>query len=396
MRRVMFVSLVLAASCLSLRAQDVLMGGVASPRIFLETTNSAQSTFVDLAHPANGAGSLTHAVVRLFGICNPAFRIKFIRPNGTNLNVFAERGPFATSSTAGGLNDVALSPAVTVQPGDLLGVTTLPGSCLFPIFSASPREVLIRVNGDPAVGTNLTGISYVFGQGIDARASTSISVVGAVIPAAGAAAGVGNSQFKTDVQLSNNTFGLETGRFIYHRAQVAGASSDPFLAYSVPANSSVLISDVVGKMGLSGVGSIDIVGAVGDLPVASVRVYTDGGADGTSGFTEEVFPPDLALRTNDYVVLQPPADLTKFRMNVGVRTLGQGATISVNGGPPKSYPATWFEQVGLSAFLANGPASTTGFTTISVSAGSLFIYASTTDNKTNDSAIKFLNTATNQ
>jgi hypothetical protein len=40
--------------------------------------------------------------------------------------------------------------------------------------------------------------------------------------------------------------------------------------------------------------------------------------------------------------------------------------------------------------------ASTGFTTISVSAGSLFIYASTTDNKTNDSAIKFLSTATNQ
>jgi hypothetical protein len=183
---------------------------------------------------------------------------------------------------------------------------------------------------------------------------------------------------------------------IYHRAQVAGTSSDPFLAYSVPANSSILITDVVGKMGLSGVGSIDIVAAVGDLPVASVRLYTDGGVDGTSGFTEEVFPPDLALRTNDYVILQPPTDLVKFRMNVGVRTLGQGATISINGGAPKSYPPTWFEQVGLSAFLANGSASTTGFTTISVSAGNLFIYASTTDNKTNDSVIKFLSTATNQ
>jgi hypothetical protein len=79
-----------------------------------------------------------------------------------------------------------------------------------------------------------------------------------------------------------------------------------------------------------------------------------------------------------------------------VRTLGQGATISINGGAPKSYPPTWFEQVELSAFLANGSASTTGFTTISVSAGNLFIYASTTDNKTNDSAIKFLSTATNQ
>jgi len=398
MRRVTLLSIVLlVVSALSLRAQDVLMGGISSPRIFLENLNSSQTTFVDLAHPANGAGSLTHAVVRMFGPCNPAFRLKFIRPSGTNLNVFAERGPFAITGSAQALNDVALSPPVNVQPGDLLGVTSLGGStCLLPTFNASPREVLIRVSGDPAVGTNLTGISYMFGQGMDARASTGLTVVGAVIPAAGAATGVGNSQFKTDVQLSNNTFALETGRFIYHRAQVAGTSSDPSLAYSIPANSSVLISDIVGKMGLSGVGSIDIVAAVGDLPVASVRVYTDGGADGTSGFTEEVFPPDFALRTNDYVMLQPPADLTKFRMNVGVRTMSQGATISVNGGPLKSYPPNYFEQVGLSTFIANGPSSTTGFTTISVTAGSLFIYASTTDNKTNDSAIKFLSNATNQ
>src|SRR4051794_24078622 len=372
MRRATFLSIViLVATSLPLSAQDVIMGGVASPRIFLASQQPDQATFVDLAHPANAAGSLTHALVRIFGPCPPAFRLKFIRPSGTNLNVFAERGPFGVANVAGGLNDAVLNPPVTVQAGDLLGVAYIAAAspnCLLPIFNASPREVMIRVSGDPAVGTNLTGISYLLGQSIDARATTSISVVGAIIPAAGAATGVGNSQFKTDVQLSNNTFALETGRFIYHRAQVSGTGSDPSLAYSVPANSSVLITDVVGKMGLSGVGS---------------------------GFTEEVFPPDLALRTNDYVVLQPPADLTKFRMNVGVRTLGQGATISING-VPKSYPPNYFEQVGLSAFVGNGASSTTGFTTIAVTNGSLFIYASTTDNKTNDSAIKFLKISTNQ
>src|SRR3954468_13402503 len=400
MRRATLLSiLIVVASSLPLSAQDVIMGGVASPRIFLASQQPDQATFVDLAHPANAAGSLTHALVRIFGPCPPAFRLKFIRPSGTGLNVFAERGPFGVANVAGGLNDAVLNPAVTVQAGDLLGVAyiaTASPNCLLPIFNASPREVLMRASGDPAVGTNLTGISYLLGQSIDARATTSTTVVGAIIPAAGAAPGVNNSQFKTDVQLSNDTFALETGRFIFHRAQVSGTGSDPFLAYSVPANSSVLISDVVGKMGLSGVGSIDIAAAVGDLPVATVRVYTDGGADGTSGFTAEVVPPALARPANDCVVLQPPADLTKFRMNVGVRTLGQGATISVNGGPPKSYPPTYFEQVGLATFLANGGASTTGFTTIAVTDGSLFIYASTTDTKTNDSAVKFLRIATNQ
>jgi hypothetical protein len=398
MRRAMFLAIVVAGFCLPISAQDVLMGGIAAPRSFTQLITSGPVTYVDLARPANGAGSLTHAVVRWFNSCTPAFRLKFIRPSGTNLNVFAERGPFGSASALNTLNDIALNPPVTVQRGDLIGVTYIATSttCLLPVISSSPREVLIRVNGDPAVGTNLTGISYEFGQGIDVRASTSISVVGAIIPAAGAATGVGNSQFKTDVQLSNNTFVLETGRFIYHRAQVPGTSSDPFLAYSVPSGASVLISDVVGKMGISGVGSIDIMPSAGDLPVASVRVYTDGGPDGTSGFTEEVFPPDLALRANDYVALQPPADQAKFRMNVGVRTLGEGATISVGDSPAKSYPANYFEQVPLSTFIGNTPIPASGFIGISITAGRLFIYASTTDNKTNDSAIKFLSTSNNQ
>src|SRR3954462_5717125 len=151
MRRATLLSiLIVVATSLPLSAQDVTMGGVACPRIFLASQQPDQATFVDLAHPANAAGSLTHAVVRIFGPCTPAFRLKFIRPSGTNQNVFAERGPFAAVSVAGGLNDVALNPAVTVQAGDLLGVAYIATSspnCLLPIFNASPREVLLRASG---------------------------------------------------------------------------------------------------------------------------------------------------------------------------------------------------------------------------------------------------------
>src|SRR3954451_15226250 len=99
MRRATLLSiLIVVATSLPLSAQDVIMGGVASPRIFLASQQSDQATFVYLAPPANAAGSLPHAVVRIFGPCTPTFRLSFTRPSRANLNVFAERGPFAAVS----------------------------------------------------------------------------------------------------------------------------------------------------------------------------------------------------------------------------------------------------------------------------------------------------------
>lgn len=286
--------------------------------------------------------------------------------------------------------NMALSPPVDVQRGDLLGVSVIGNCGGLPLTNGSAHDITLRFPSNPSVGTNLTGGSLEFGVSFDARASTSITVVGGIIVGAGSARGDANSLFKTDVQLTNNTFVPAIGRFVFHPAGVAGSSSDPFLGWNVPATQSVSITDVVGRMGLSGLGSIDVVAAVGDMPVMTVRVYSDNGVQGTAGFTEEVFPTDAALRKDDFVPFAAPADPTNFRMNIGVRTLGAGATIRLGDGPDRVYPANYFRQFSLSEFSGvTNPVANQAFT-VTVFSGSLFIYVSTTDNRTNDSSIQFL------
>jgi hypothetical protein len=62
----------------------------------------------------------------------------------------------------------------------------------------------------------------------------------------------------------------------------------------------------------------------------------------------------------------------------------------------EKLPGEYFEQFALSTFLGSDVPPTASVIVVNVTAGSLFMYASTTDNKTNDSAIKFLTIPTNQ
>ena len=118
-------------------------------------------------------------------------------------------------------------------------------------------------------------------------------------------------------------------------------------------------------MGLSGLGSMDVTTTSGPPPVVTARVYTDNGPDaGTFGFYEDLIAPGDALHGGDAASFTLPGDTANFRVNVGVRTLGAGAQISVNYYEPsggaiqgqtqfKSYAANYFEQVGISAFVSN-------------------------------------------
>src|SRR6185436_18129362 len=95
-----------------------------------------------------------------------------------------------------------------------------------------------------------------------------------------------------------------------------------------------------------------------------------------------------------------PADVTNFRMNVGVRTFDAGATIEISAsnaggslyvpGFTRSYPANYFEQPTLANFLNGAAPVANGFVTVRVTSGSAIVYASTTDNRTNDSSVRFV------
>jgi hypothetical protein len=201
-----------------------------------------------------------------------------------------------------------------------------------------------------------------------------------ILPVVGSAQGGQGSFFRTAVQMYNPKASAISGKIVFHPQAVSGSASDPSFPYSIPAGKTIVFADLLPAMGIAGgLGTADLVADAG----SALRVVNDGGAAGTSGFSLDSMPSGDALRQGDTGVLLAPADLSKFRFNVGVRTLDQGAAMNVTVRPP-----TFFRQTGASDFL--GGFALTGGETISIELtnGSLFVYGATTDNVTNDPSVQ--------
>ncbi|HEV2720032.1 MAG TPA: hypothetical protein VG323_08440 [Thermoanaerobaculia bacterium] len=217
----------------------------------------------------------------------------------------------------------------------------------------------------------------------------------------GSTAGNLGSFFRTSVQLYNSKSTTVSGKLVFHTANVSGGSGDPSMTFSLGAGKTITYPDLLPAMGISsGIGTLDIVSDPDSpLPVALVRVFNDAGALGTSGLTEDTFRAEDALGAGDTGVLIGPADATKFRLNIGVRTLSNGATITftvrdkdgvvVKTISDKAFDPTWFRQFG-SAELLGGYTLQGGETiTVAVTAGNAIVYGATTDNVTQDPSVEF-------
>jgi hypothetical protein len=159
------------------------------------------------------------------------------------------------------------------------------------------------------------------------------------------------------------------------------------------------VPDLLPVMGVaSGLGSLDVYFAVGETRklATTFRVYDDGGAAGTSGFNEDLVPFNGVTPSGATLLLICPPDPTLFRFNVGVRTLGDGATIvatlrdksgALVKAVTKDYPPNFFQQTTLDSFL--GGAGVAGNETLSlqITAGEAVVYGATADNRTNDSSM---------
>jgi hypothetical protein len=372
-----------------------------------EYSANSPSTYVDLSHPATGNGTLTSVTFRWSGPtagCSNNVKVKTVRmSNGFQFTVVAERGPFTPSGTytpSGEVSTFVLSPGIPVQAGDLLAMTQLQQANCSGISLAfsEPGNIVAQWGADLQTGT-ATVPTLKRGFTLNARASSDASVLVGVLAAVGSASGNFGSSFKTDVQIMNVDTTLSAGKLVFHPAGRSGIDSDPSLSFSMNGFGKVVFSDVVAKMGLSGVGSMDVISSEGVPPVVTTRVYNDMGAGGTNGFVEPMLDPNEALVSYEQASLQLPADPVNFRMNVGVRTLAAGATIAFdvidnNTGTSsvfitKTYPPNYFEQVSASALTNVATLPANGSVYFEVEAGSAIVYASTTDNRTNDSAIAF-------
>lgn len=363
-------------------------------------------TIVDLAHPATVSGNLTTATVRWYAqslpSCTGAFKIKILRRAGVvpvdpDFTVVAERGPFDSRS---GYVTVALSPPVAVQPNDLIAISQIKEGCGGTgVSEAGPGDSYLQIDADVSGSGTLAGIRLA-GAIIDLRASGDANVVDEVIAAGGAVQGAFGSFFRTSLQLTNIDLSASVaGKIVFHPAGVPASPSDISMSYSLTGGATVSYPDIVAAMGGAGLGSLDVVTNASAAPLATVRVFDDQGATaGTKGFTEEALPPGAAMRKGERLSLTIPADLTNYRVNAGIRSLDDGAeiTISTYGPegssiylrPAKSYPANYFEQTTLATFLDTAPPAG-GMAVIQVVSGSAIVYWSTTDNRTNDSSIQF-------
>ena len=222
----------------------------------------------------------------------------------------------------------------------------------------------------------------------------------AIIPVVGSTPGaLGQAFFRTSVQLHNPGTTRMTGRLVYHPAGASASSTDSALLYVLDPGETRAIPDLLPAMGLTGLGSLDVVPDTGTAtPLFVVRVFNDAGAAGTTGFTEEAVKPADALVAGERGFLIAPPDAALYRFNVGVRTLGSGATLAITARNAagtvtrtltRTYPPNYFEQRDSASFLNGAAVAANESITIQVVSGSAIVYGATVDNRTNDPSLQF-------
>jgi hypothetical protein len=221
--------------------------------------------------------------------------------------------------------------------------------------------------------------------------------VRAVVPVVGSTAGAFGADFKTELQLHNPGNTVLTGRLVFRAQGIPGGPTDPQLEYLLGPSETKYFSDVVGAMGASGLGSMDVIPTSGSgVPTVVFRAFDDQ-ASGTTGVTVPMVLVENALSQGRKAALLGPMNLEQFRFNIGVRSLGEGASIRVrlfnaDGSlaatiGDRTYAPDLFEQRTASDFLGRAiEASQT--VEVEVLSGRVIVYGTITDNRTNDGSIQ--------
>jgi hypothetical protein len=380
-------------------AQTVTVGNLpANPNFGF---NQTPVTVIDLSNPANASGNLTNAAFTWSATpCPAAAKLKFFRPTPSGGFIFlAERGPYDVTSLT---SFVILSPPVAVQAGDLIGITRL-APCGSPVGQTpGAPQGLIGFASDVTFPVTASQGSLFPNATLSAQATGTVTTPfdqpDAIIPVVGSTPGaVGQAFFRTSVQLYNPTSARIMGRLVYHPAGSSATPNDPPLAFVLEPGETRSIADLLPAMGLTGLGSLDLVADAGGPPIVVVRVFNDAGAAGTTGFTEEAVKPADALGAGERGFLIAPPDAALYRFNVGVRTLESGATLAITARNSagtvtrtftRTYPPNYFEQRDSASFLNGAPVAANESITIQIVSGSAIVYGATVDNRTNDPSLQ--------
>jgi hypothetical protein len=198
-----------------------------------------------------------------------------------------------------------------------------------------------------------------------------------VVPVAGSITGAHGARFKTALTLTVPASSQATtysGRIVFHPAGVV-SDDDPSMPYSLTAEGTgakvMTIDDVVGALGLTGLGTLDVIPSAssrGLVPHVQARVYTPeqvdtftGVEEGSTFHEEGAFIEPQNLEMMQFVHPDP----SRYRASIGVRTVGvdpvqMNVVISPIGAPQQNMqlvlqPNT-FQHVALESLTGYKPA----------------------------------------
>lgn len=377
------------------------VGGLGSATEFSATN----STFIDLARSASATGTYSSATIYWAGgssSCSGSFMLKFYRKDGTtNLNFVDERGPF---SAPGGLVDVTLSPPVSLIAGDVVGITELGGEdCGAVEMITGAGNQTLQFDGDS--GTASISLcdqqdSHLLSQtiGVLVRGTGSLNRAGIVL-GAGSVQGAAGSNFKTSMQLVNPGGETIQGQLIFRLAVHGAPAGDAGTSYSIAAGQSINFPDIGSALETSGLGSIDVLASSSYAPLVVTRIFNDGGAAGTAGFSEPMVRPgdEFIIEAPRTAFLVAPSDFTKSRMNIAVRALSEGATLEFRvthsngtfvGFGTKTYGADEFDLDSTTTLLPGVTIGNNDTIQVKVTAGRAIVGGVSVDNTTNDTSLQ--------
>ena len=383
-------------------------------------------TWINLNTPVSWTGTLGGVTFQWSKQCASDVSVRVFRRVGNDLTLIAERGPF---DTVAGANEFTLSPEIDVQQGDLLSIAR-EGECGDPAFVQIPSgpyswNGYLRFGGDFRKGSMADGERVNSDFPLRADRVRMREFLSRVIPVAASAPGAYGSYFRTAVSLHNPYPQALKGRFVFHGTGRPGTHDDPFLSFELQGGETRFYPDIVSAIGAEGIGSIDVVteelnpylrrsisGAPGPEwtptplpytlpPSATARIFDDAGSEARAGFTSRAVnvtgsPGFELLSVGANASLVVPEDLTRFRYNVGVRTLSSDAHVTVvvrnSRGNIKrkvgrEYLPMWFEQTDVETF-SGGPVEAGDSLWIRIARGAAIVYGSQIDNVTNDAAIE--------
>lgn len=404
-------ALALAATLSAATPPALVVGDPPSSHANGSAASDLPYTLIDLSRPATATGNLTQVK---FGWvsngCDPGVRIKIFHRTGSTLAPTAQSAPLSVSSTdANSVFTSPLTPPLPVEEGDLIGMAVL-NACGNPVafygfptvgFLAYAGDVQSAVSIDTPHGRSTAQLSL-------GATGVTTSYTALVVPGVGSIPGAFGAQFKTSLQIVASPYGGDlSGKLVFHPLGVSGSTSDPSLDLILGAGRAVSYPDIVGTLGQTGLGSLDVVlDAASPAPVVYARVFNDAGPDGTSGLGEQAIdvsqpaysPGTPVLYFGCTGILSTPVDPTHFRINLGMRSLDTDVTVSfvlkditgaTRASAQKSLSPNEFLQIKAEDLLGTAPGAN-DYILVGVSGGAAIVYGATTDNTTNDPSVQFV------